>query len=113
MTRKTKKKKLPVPKKKSDVDDECVIPPPPVKHILKSYTLSNSRNARQISEYVEWQARGEKVQHAEKIKTEHPLGRDYECWKEAGRVGVGFTLPTSVVPNVPKLRQTDAVEIAA
>lgn len=60
--------------------DECVIPPPPVKHILKSYTLLNPSNAKEISGYVEWQARGEKVQHAEKIKTEHLLGRDYECW---------------------------------
>jgi integrase len=33
--------------------------------------------------------------------------------KEAERVGVGFTLPTSVVPNVPKIRQASAVEIAA
>jgi len=33
--------------------------------------------------------------------------------KEAERVGVGFTLPTSVVPNVPKIRQGTAVEIAA
>ena len=33
--------------------------------------------------------------------------------KEAERVGVGFTLPTSVVPNVPNLHETTAVEIAA
>jgi integrase len=33
--------------------------------------------------------------------------------KEAERVGVGFTLPTSVVPNVPKSNQSTAVEIAA
>lgn len=33
--------------------------------------------------------------------------------KEAERVGVGFTLPTSVVPNVPKSNQPTAVEIAA
>jgi integrase len=33
--------------------------------------------------------------------------------KEAERVGVGFTLPASVVPNVPKLHQNSAVEIAA
>jgi hypothetical protein len=51
-----------------------------VKHILKSYTLLNPRNAREISDYVEWQARGERVQHAEKVKTERLLGRDYECW---------------------------------
>jgi hypothetical protein len=33
--------------------------------------------------------------------------------KEVERVGVGFTLPTSVVPNVPKLEQTNSVQIAA
>ena len=33
--------------------------------------------------------------------------------KEAEKVGVGFTLPTSVVPNVPKIWQNSAVEIAA
>ena len=70
----------PARRRESNKDDECVIPPPPVKHILKSYTLLNPSNAREISGYVEWQARGEKVQHAEKIKTEHLLGRDYECW---------------------------------
>ena len=65
---------------KRRIDDGCVIPPPPVKHILKSYTLLNPSNAKEIGSYVEWQARGEKVQHAEKLKTEHLLGRDYECW---------------------------------
>ena len=33
--------------------------------------------------------------------------------KEAARVGVGFALPTSVVPNVPKVQQACVVEIAA
>jgi integrase len=33
--------------------------------------------------------------------------------KEAERVGVGFTLPTSVVPNVPKLQRQKIVEKAA
>ena len=38
-----------------------------------------------------------------------------KLWRkqEAERVGVGFTLPVSVVPNVPKIRQASAVEIAA
>jgi hypothetical protein len=53
-----------------------VIPPPPVKHILSSFTLSNPRSKRAIEEYVEWQARGEKVHHAEKIKSEHLFGQD-------------------------------------
>jgi integrase len=33
--------------------------------------------------------------------------------KEAERVGVGFVLPTSVVPNVPKSNQHTAAEVAA
>ena len=38
-----------------------------------------------------------------------------KAWRkeEAERVGVGFTLPTSVVPNVPKIQQDRVVEIAA
>jgi hypothetical protein len=67
-------------KRKSYPSGECTVPRPPVKHILKSYTIVNPSNAREIGSYVEWQARGEKVQHAEKIKSEHLLGRDYECW---------------------------------
>jgi hypothetical protein len=59
---------------------ECTIPPPPVKHILNSYVLSNPTSRRAIADYVESQARGETVQHAEKIKSEHLLGRDYDCW---------------------------------
>ena len=77
---KANRKSSSVRKRKPSKAEECVIPPPPVKHVLKSYTLFNPSNTRDISGYVEWQARGEKVQHAEKIKTEHLLGRDYECW---------------------------------
>jgi hypothetical protein len=62
------------------VSDDCVIPPPPQKHILSSYTLSNHANKRDISDYVEWQPRGEKVQHAEKVKTEHLFDRSHDCW---------------------------------
>jgi hypothetical protein len=75
-----KKQKASARNRQSRRDNRCVIPPPPVKHILKSYTILNPGNARGIARYVEWQARGEKVQHTEKIKTEHLLGRDYECW---------------------------------
>lgn len=63
-----------------DDPEECVIPPPPIKHILSSYTLSNPADRKDISDYVEWQAHGEKVQHAEKIKTEHVFDRSYDCW---------------------------------
>src|SRR2546427_248417 len=64
----------------ADPADECVIPPPPIKHILSSYTLSNPADRKDISDYVEWQARGERVQHAEKVKTEHVFDRSYDCW---------------------------------
>src|SRR5438874_626044 len=62
------------------VRGECTIPPPPVKHILGSFTLSNPASARAIREYVESQAGGERVQHAERVSTEHVFDRDYDCW---------------------------------
>jgi len=47
---------------------------------LSSFTLSNPASKRAVKDYVESQARGERVQHAEKIKSEHLFGRDYDCW---------------------------------
>jgi len=67
-----KRKKLP--------RGEHTIPPPPVKHILTSFTLANPANKRAVSDYVQTQARDEKVLHAENVRTEHILGRDYDCW---------------------------------
>jgi predicted RNA-binding Zn-ribbon protein involved in translation (DUF1610 family) len=67
-------------KKRKRARDECTVPPPPLKHILSSFTLSTPTSKKAIADYVEWQARGEKVQHAEKIKSEHLLGSDYDCW---------------------------------
>jgi hypothetical protein len=68
------------PKKRSRAArGEHIIPPSPAKHILASYTLANPTNKRAVSDYVEVQAR-EKVLHAEKVKTEHMLGRDHGCW---------------------------------
>src|SRR6266566_5572242 len=65
--------------KKPKVKGECTIPPPPVKHILSSYTMSNPISKRAVSDYVEIQGR-EKVQHAERVMTEHVLGHDHDCW---------------------------------
>jgi predicted RNA-binding Zn-ribbon protein involved in translation (DUF1610 family) len=67
-------------KKRKPVSEECTIPAPPVKHILSSFTLSNPTSKRAVQDYVESQARGEKVRHAEKIKSEHLFDRHYECW---------------------------------
>jgi hypothetical protein len=59
---------------------EHTIPPPPAKHILGSFTLANLTSKRAVSDYVETQARGEKVLHAEKVKSEHIMGSDHDCW---------------------------------
>lgn len=66
-------------KKSKKPRGEHTIPPPPVKHILSSYTMGNPISMRAICDYVEIQAR-EKVLHAEKVKSEHILGSDYDCW---------------------------------
>jgi len=60
---------------------DCGVPPPPDdKHFLSDYTLNNRADERGIREYVERQARDEKVEHAEQVKTERLLGRIYDCW---------------------------------
>src|SRR5258708_4756329 len=59
---------------------EHTLPPPPAKHILASFTLVNPTSKRAVSDYVETQARGDKVLHAEKVKSEHILGSDHDCW---------------------------------
>jgi hypothetical protein len=66
--------------KKPKPEGEPTIPPPPVKHILSSYTMSNPISKQAISDYVETQARDETVQHAERIMSEHVVGNDYDCW---------------------------------
>jgi hypothetical protein len=48
-----------------------MIPPPPAKHILSSYTMSNPISKRAISDYVETQAHDEAVQYPERIISVH------------------------------------------
>src|SRR5258708_15143802 len=67
-------------RKRRKVRGECTIPRVPVKSILSSFTLSNAASKRAITDYVETQARDEKVLHAERVNSEHVLGRDYGCW---------------------------------
>jgi len=65
--------------RKQKFKDECVIPPAIPKHVLGTLTMSSPRSKKAIANYVEVQAR-EKVLHADKVKAEHVLGHDYECW---------------------------------
>lgn len=67
-------------KRRHSLRGKHTIPPPPAKHILGSFTLANPTSKRAVADYVETQARGEKVQHAEKVKSEHILGSDHDCW---------------------------------
>lgn len=66
-------------KKRKDKSDHT-IPPIPIKHILSSFALYNPTSIRAIKDYVESQTHDEKVQHAEKVKTEHLFDSDHDCW---------------------------------
>jgi hypothetical protein len=66
--------------KKRKTEHEHTIPPIPVKSVLSSFTLSNPISKKAITDYVWTQARDEKVLHAEKVSSEHVVGRDYDCW---------------------------------
>jgi predicted RNA-binding Zn-ribbon protein involved in translation (DUF1610 family) len=70
-------RKLP---KKRRAKDKDVIPTPPPKRILSAFTLSNPTGERAIKDYVESQIGEERVQHLEKVKSEHVFDRDYDCW---------------------------------
>src|SRR6266851_556947 len=67
-------------KRRASPRGACTIPPVPVKHILGSFTLANPTSKRAVSDYVESQARDEKVLHVEKMKSERILGSDHDCW---------------------------------
>jgi hypothetical protein len=66
-------------KKKAKFKEECTIPPALPKHVLGTLVMFSPRSKKAVAEYVEIQAR-EKVLHTEKIKTEHVMGNDHECW---------------------------------
>lgn len=66
--------------RRKKAEGQHVIPSIPTQGILDSFTLSNPISRRAIKDYVEIQTRGEKVQRLERVKTEHILERNYDCW---------------------------------
>src|SRR5947209_5947642 len=61
--------------------DECTIPPALPLSMLPNLTFNQPKHEeRAVREYVEWQANDEKVIHAEKVGTEHLLGRTLTAW---------------------------------
>jgi hypothetical protein len=81
------------------VDDECVIPPAILDTQLPNLMFKRDQEAEKpFVEYVEWQAKGEKVTHAERVTTEFVLGRKVEGWDlrtDKGRYWV-LTSPTNL-----------------
>ena len=61
------------------MEGESTIPPPIPDAALPNLMFRRDREAEKaIREYVEWQANGEKVTHAERVTTEYALGRKLE-----------------------------------
>jgi hypothetical protein len=69
------------PKRNRSRKDECVIPPRMAPDVQRRFVVKRSeREEHAIREYVEWQARGEKVTHAEKVATERLRDRKLDAW---------------------------------
>jgi len=61
--------------------DDCTIPPALSAQSLTNLLFKRDEQAeRDIRSYVEWQAKGETVEHAEPVATEFVLGRRLEAW---------------------------------
>lgn len=62
--------------------NECVVHthPIPPDEVARYSAIRDPYLEQDISLYVEGQARGETVQHVEKIKTEYIIGEAYEIW---------------------------------
>jgi len=69
-----------VPRKKKQ-GDSCVVPPAlPLEQLHKLQFRTSEHEMHGIRDYVEWQAKDEKVLHAEKLASERVFGRDYDVW---------------------------------
>ena len=112
-----------------DDADDCTVPPPLAKEELHAFVLGmNEHQAREISDYVEWQCNKKResemddngtsdieeelVEHAEKIKSERVYGTDYDAWDvhtNQGRWWV-ITNPTNLYSQT--LMPTSSIRIA-
>lgn len=73
-----KRRGRPQPRRRAD---EHVIPPAMPPEALGQFVLKRSpHEERAVREFVELEARGEKVTHLEKVKTERILGRKLDAW---------------------------------
>ena len=80
--RRKKPKDAPPPK------DDCVLPTPPAAPLLNRFMVKRALfEERAIREYVEWQAKGEKVIHLEKVANGAPAREAARCLGRAHRQG--------------------------
>lgn len=61
---------------------DCVVPPAlPKTELHKLLFRQSEQEAQEITDYVEWQCRGEEVvQHAEKVASERVMGNQHDVW---------------------------------
>ena len=85
--------------KQVDPSDDCTIPPVLPPAALPNLIYSRDQQSeRDIRAYVEWQAKGETVELAERVTTEFVLGRRIDAWNvytDRGRWWV-ITSPTNL-----------------
>jgi hypothetical protein len=64
------------------LDDDCVIPRPVPSRALRDVVLENSppHEAREVADYVEIEAFGERVVHLEKIASERVFQQQHDVW---------------------------------
>ena len=77
MTKKPRKRKRPIT---AAVSDHVIPRAIPVDALSSVVFERDEKSAEEITAYVEGQSRGETVIHAEKVATQHVLGRKHECW---------------------------------
>jgi hypothetical protein len=68
-------------KRRAGTSDDCVHTHPIPPSEIQRYSVERDPDAeKDVAIYVEWQARPEKVQHVERIKSEYVMGVEYEMW---------------------------------
>ena len=71
------------------VRGSCTIPPPPVKNILVVFSLKSNQQTEPFKITWNRKRRGDRVQHAEKVKSERVLANEYDCWDVHTQQAIG------------------------
>jgi hypothetical protein len=77
---KRKSRGTPGKSKSRKIKGENLIPEVPSGQAISAFAVSDSPGKRAITDYVESQTTGERVEHLEKMKSERVFDREYDCW---------------------------------